>query len=88
VPGGVKLLAAAESVAERLPPHIGLIEPVDEHSCFFETGASTFESLAMHLTLLGVDFEATGPPELVEEIRRLAERYHRSIVRGKLTREI
>jgi predicted DNA-binding transcriptional regulator YafY len=74
----IKLLVAAESVAERLPPHIGLIEPIDEHSCFFEAGASTFESLAMHLALLGVDFELTEPLELVEQVRLLAERYRRA----------
>jgi predicted DNA-binding transcriptional regulator YafY len=71
----IKLLAAAEVVAERLPPGIGLIEAIDEHSCFFETGASTYESLAMHLVLLGVGFELAGPLELVNEVRRLADHY-------------
>jgi predicted DNA-binding transcriptional regulator YafY len=71
----IKLLAAAEVVAERLPPYMGLIEPIDEHSCFFEIGAPTFESLAMHLSLLGVDFELSEPVELVEQVRRLSDRY-------------
>jgi len=44
-----KAACAAEVGAERLPPCMGLIEPIDEHSCLFEMGASTFESLAMHL---------------------------------------
>jgi hypothetical protein len=74
----IKLLATAEVVAGRLPPGIGLIEPIDEYSCFFETGASTFESLAMHLVLLGVDFEVSGPVELVDQVRRLTDRYRRS----------
>jgi predicted DNA-binding transcriptional regulator YafY len=73
----VKLLAAAEAMAARLPG-IGMIEPIDERSCFFDTGASTFESLAMHLVLLGVDFEVTGPVELVKEVRRLTDRYRRA----------
>jgi len=76
----IKLLAAAEVVAGRLPPGIGLIEAIDEHSCLLNTGASTFESLAMHLILLGVDFEVTEPAELADEIRRLADRYHRATV--------
>jgi predicted DNA-binding transcriptional regulator YafY len=83
----IKLLAAAEVVAERLPPHMGLIEPIDEHSCFFEIGASTFESLAMHLSLLGVDFELSGPLELVEQVRRLSDRYRRATARLKVLTE-
>ena len=74
----IKLLVAAATVADRLPPGIGLIEPIDEHSCFFDAGASTFESLALHLVLLGVDFELTEPSELVDQIRRLADRYRRA----------
>ncbi|MBZ5622642.1 MAG: YafY family transcriptional regulator [Acidobacteriia bacterium] len=76
----IKLLVAAEVIAGRLPPGIGLIEPIDEHSCFFEMGASTFESLAMHLVLLGVDFELTGPSELVDQVRRLTDRYRRATI--------
>jgi hypothetical protein len=73
-------LVGAAVVAERLPSGIGMIEPIDEHSCFFDTGASTFESLAMHLVLLGVDFELTEPLELVNEVRRLTDRYRRAIL--------
>ena len=32
----------------------------------------------MHLSLLGVDFEIIEPAELVEEVRRLSERYRRA----------
>jgi predicted DNA-binding transcriptional regulator YafY len=74
----IKLLVAAEAVADRLPAGLGLIEPIDEHSCYFDTGAATFESLAMHLVLLGVDFEVTGPSELVEQVRLLSDRYRRA----------
>jgi predicted DNA-binding transcriptional regulator YafY len=74
----LKLFAAAATIAERLPPCIGLLEPIDEKSCFYETGASTYENLAMHLSLVGVDFEIIAPVELMEEVRRLAERYQRA----------
>jgi hypothetical protein len=67
-------------MAERLPPCIGLVEPIDERSCFFDMGASTFESLAMHVVLLGVDFELSEPVELVTQIRRLTDRYRRATV--------
>jgi hypothetical protein len=34
----------------------------------------------MHLVLLGVDFEINEPLELVEEVRRLTDRYRRATV--------
>lgn len=74
----VKLFASAESAAERIPSCAGLIEPVDSRSCVVETGASTYEVLAMHLSCMGIDFEVIDPPELVNEVRRLARRYERA----------
>ena len=41
-------------------------------------GADTFEQLALHLGLLGVDFEVLGPPELAAAVRALGERYLRA----------
>jgi predicted DNA-binding transcriptional regulator YafY len=61
-----------------LPQCVGLVEPIDENSCFYETAASTYENLALQLSLVGVDFEIVEPVELVEEVRRLAERYRRA----------
>jgi predicted DNA-binding transcriptional regulator YafY len=74
----LKVFAPAAVLAERLPPSMGLLEPIDERSCFYETGASSYESLAMHVALVGADFGVVEPTELVEEIRRLAERYRRA----------
>ena len=74
----VKVFAPATTLAERLPPCIGTVEPIDEQSCFFEIGASTYENLATHLVFLGVDFEVREPVELAAEVRRLAERFHRA----------
>jgi len=74
----LKLFAPAAAIAERLPPSMGLLEPIDERSCFYETGSSSYESLALHVALVGADFEIIEPLELVEEVRRLAERYRRA----------
>jgi predicted DNA-binding transcriptional regulator YafY len=57
---------------------MGLLEPIDGRTCFYETGASSYEAVAMHLSLVGADFEIVEPPELVKEVRRLAERYSRA----------
>jgi predicted DNA-binding transcriptional regulator YafY len=75
----IKMLASAEVVSKRLPPGVGTVEPCDGDACFLEVGAGSYESLAMHLVLLGVDFEVTEPEEFVREVRRIAERYQRAI---------
>ena len=75
----VKLLVAAEEAALHLPPCTGMIEAIDERSCWFNAGAPSFESLAAHLIFLGMDFELTEPAELVEHVSRLAERYRRAV---------
>src|SRR6185312_16550394 len=75
----VKLLAGAEEAARHLPPCVGMIEAIDERSCWFNAGAPSFESLATHLVFLGIDFELSEPAELVEHVGRLAERYRRAV---------
>ena len=74
----IKLFVGAEVATERWPPAIGLIEPIDEKSCYFEVGASSFEGLAAHVASFGVDFEVTQPPELVDHVRALSNRLRRA----------
>src|SRR5262249_24411302 len=74
----VTLHASVEMVADRIPPWVGTIEGISETKCVLHTGAGSAEILARHLGLVGVDFEVTDPPELVVEVRRMAERYRRA----------
>ena len=53
VPRAHQAAGCGRSGDASVQPYVGLIEPIDEHSCYFETGAATFESLAMHLGLAG-----------------------------------
>ncbi|SDM17523.1 helix-turn-helix transcriptional regulator [Allokutzneria albata] len=69
--------ASAEALSDRLKPY-GALEPIDENSCVFATGADSLESLALYLGMTGVDFEVQEPPELVEHIRELGRRYTRA----------
>lgn len=64
-------------MAERIPPTVGMLEAIDEGRCVLHTGANSLDGLAIHLALLGVGFEVLEPPELVERIRRLAERFQK-----------
>ncbi|HEV2780230.1 MAG TPA: YafY family protein [Actinophytocola sp.] len=73
--------APAEAVLSRITPAVGLVEAVDDTTCVLDTGADALDTLAVYLGMLGVDFEVTEPPELVELIATLADRYHRAIPR-------
>jgi predicted DNA-binding transcriptional regulator YafY len=51
-----------------------VLEAVDECSCLLHTGSHSLEGFTIHLSLLGVDFQVHEPPELIDYIRRLADR--------------
>ena len=71
----VRVHAPAETIVRRLPPGAGLVEPIDEGSCYYHAGSDNPEMLALWLGWLGADFDVDGPPELVAELRILADRY-------------
>jgi len=74
----VKLHLSAEQVAQRWPSSSAMVEAIDDRSCWFEMGASSYETLAAYLVLFGVDFEVAEPAELVEQLERLANRIRSS----------
>jgi len=74
----VKVHAAAEAVAGRLPPAV-VVEAVDQHTCLIDVGSDSPEMLALYLGMLDADFEVGDSPELVERLRALAGRYRRAI---------
>jgi predicted DNA-binding transcriptional regulator YafY len=74
----VVVRAPADKVRERIGPWIGTVDALDESSCVLDAAASTPEMMAVYLGLLDADFAVTEPPELVDHLRRLAERYRAS----------
>lgn len=76
----VRLLVPANVATARIADYFGLIEPIDDETCWFDVGASTWEHVAMHLVLTGFDFEVIEPPELLEQVRLLAGRLVRAAV--------
>jgi predicted DNA-binding transcriptional regulator YafY len=73
-----RIAASAEHVAERIPPGVAILEAVDDSHCTLHTGAGSLDMLALHLAMIGYDFEVLQPPELIERLRRLAERFGRA----------
>ena len=74
----VILHAPLADVAKRVPPSHGSLEPIDEHRCLLRTGADWLGGLAVYIAMIGVDFEVVEPPELVEQVRVLTERFRRA----------
>lgn len=71
----VTVLESAETVIARINPTVGVVEPLDEHSCVLITGADRLETIAIYLSMLMMDFRVDQPPELVAHLRTLARRY-------------
>jgi predicted DNA-binding transcriptional regulator YafY len=67
----------ALSKLEQVPPTAGMLEAIDPHTCTLHTGSHSLDALVVYLALIGVDFEVSEPPELVDHIRQLADRFNR-----------
>src|SRR5579859_3779847 len=61
----VTLQATVEGLAPRIPASAGVLEAIDDNSCLLHTGSHSLEGLAIHLSLLGVNFQVHEPPELI-----------------------
>ncbi len=71
--------APAHEVLSRIHAAVGVVETVDDNHSILVTGADSLEVVAVWIGMLGLDFHITEPPELVEHVRALAERYARAL---------
>nr|WP_225955231.1 YafY family protein [Kibdelosporangium phytohabitans] len=71
--------APATVVAERISAAVGTVEARDEDTAVLHTGSDTVAGMAVHLGLLGLGFTVVEPPELVEHVKVLAERYRDAV---------
>jgi predicted DNA-binding transcriptional regulator YafY len=55
------------------------VEPVDDATCLVKLGGDDLGGMAVWIGMIGLDFEVLDPPELAEQVLRLAERYHRAV---------
>jgi predicted DNA-binding transcriptional regulator YafY len=70
--------AGAAVLAERIGPNAGTVTAIDDGMCLLDTGADSLEMMAVYLGTLGVDFTVADPPELIDHVRTLANRYARA----------
>ena len=74
----VTVRAPAAEIAARISPAVGVVEAIDDRSCVLATGADSVRTVAVYLGLLDADFTVSEPPELLERLRMLADRYQRA----------
>jgi predicted DNA-binding transcriptional regulator YafY len=74
----VTVHAAAEEITSRVPARWGTVRALDANRCEYRAGDDDVRWLALRIAMLGVDFEVHEPPELIEELRALAERVERA----------
>jgi predicted DNA-binding transcriptional regulator YafY len=74
----ILLYAPLETLRSRVPPTYGTLEAIDDRTSLLRTGADWLGGLAVYIAVIGVDFEVLEPPELVKEVRVLADRFARA----------
>ena len=58
---------------------MGVVESIDDTTCVLVTGGDSIEIVAVYIGMLGIDFHVSDPPELVQHLATLGQRYLRSI---------
>jgi predicted DNA-binding transcriptional regulator YafY len=74
----VILHAPLAEIAGRVPHAAGTLEAIDEQTCLLRTGSDWLGGLAVYVANIGVDFEVLDPPEFIDQVRRLADRFGRA----------
>lgn len=64
--------------ADRVPPHLGTAEPVDEHRSRVRAGADTLGWLAFRFAAAGCEFTVEEPRELIDYLREMNGRVARA----------
>jgi predicted DNA-binding transcriptional regulator YafY len=75
----VRLPVPFSEARARIGMRHGVLSPIDEHSCRFETGADSLEHVATWIAMLGFDFTIEEPTQLSEAIAALAARLTRAL---------
>jgi predicted DNA-binding transcriptional regulator YafY len=74
----VTVHASADELVARFPFLAGALTPIDGQRCEYRTSDDDVEWLALRVVMLGVDVEVHEPPELIAQLRTLAQRLRRA----------
>lgn len=67
--------APAAEVLARINPAVGTVEPLDDATSVLVTGGDSFETVAVWIGMLGLDFTVREPQGLVDHLAALSRRY-------------
>ena len=70
--------APAADVLARIHAGVGVVEMTGDRHCLLITGADSLATIAAYVGMLDMDFRILEPPELVDHVARLGERYARA----------
>ncbi len=73
-----RLSGSATTLATRIAPWMGLLEPLDATHSLLSTGAESAEGLVCQVLLCGVDFVLLEPEELRPKLAEIASRLQRA----------
>jgi predicted DNA-binding transcriptional regulator YafY len=73
------LAGSVSELAERIPPWIGVLEPLSATRTLLTVGAETPEALLLQVMLCGVDFELLEPDDLRGHLRQVIARLERAV---------
>ncbi len=71
----IRVDAPADEVLARINPAVGTVEPHPDGGSVLVTGGDSLEVIAVWISMLGMPFHVSEPPELVAHVRELAGRY-------------
>ena len=75
----LRLQGSAADLAGRIPPWVGLLEPVDEGSCILNAGGESPETVVALIVHAGIDFVLLEPNTFAEPLRAIAARLLRGV---------
>ena len=78
----IVLHAPRAQMARAISPSSGVLTELDAERCLLEAGGARLDSLAIHIAMLGVEYEVLEPPELLEVMSRLAATLKRGVTRS------
>jgi len=70
----LRLRGSLPAIRTRIPPWIGVLEPLDEEHCILTTGGDSYETIVALIVQAGVAFTLIEPRELAEPLREIGAR--------------
>jgi hypothetical protein len=78
----IELAAPLDALRVRIPPTVGVLEPIDDEHTMLTTGADDLHAIVVHVAGLGVDFRIHEPDALRAAAGAMARRLARAAGAG------